>query len=257
MSDETQQGLLTTSESIEIDTGSGVMPAVYRGPAAGRGLIVVVHEGFGVTAHTESIAERLAQSGWATISIDLFHRQGSPVVPYTDVPKAIALAQELEADLVLSDVRAAVTTATERGWSPKQCGVLGFCLGGAVALFAACRLSLGAAVTFYGDGIIESRFGLPPLVDEVAHLDAPWLGLYGGRDKYIPITDVERLRAQVESRTPEAKIVVYGGAGHGFMNDRRPEIFDDAAAVDAWREALAWLSVHIGADEADGLTSHG
>ncbi|MQA76695.1 MAG: hypothetical protein GEU88_20750, partial [Solirubrobacterales bacterium] len=63
------------------------------------------------------------------------------------------------------------------GVAPARAGLVGFCMGGSVALSGAARLDLGAAVTFYGGGVSEGRFGFGPLVEEATRLRAPWLGL--------------------------------------------------------------------------------
>ena len=77
-----------------------------------------------------------------------------------------------------------------------QIGIVGFCFGGRVTFLVALRRALGAAVGFYGGGIVTARFPqFPPLVDEAASLQTPWLGLFGDQDASIPVDDVEQLRA--------------------------------------------------------------
>ncbi len=107
--------------------------------------------------------------------------------------------------------------------------------------FAAARRSLGAAVGFYGGGIVHARFPqFPALVDEVATLQTPWLGLFGDRDGSIPVDDVEQLRAALGAAPVDTDVVRYPDAGHGFFCDLRPAYAPDAAA-DAWIRALAWF----------------
>ena len=85
-----------------------------------------------------------------------------------------------------------------------------------------------------GGGIVTSRFPqLPPLVDEVATLKTPWLGLFGDLDESIRVDDVERLRADLDTKATVAHGVVrYADAGHGFHCDMR-DSFAPAAAKDA------------------------
>ena len=80
---------------------------------------------------------------------------------------------------------------------------------------------MGAAVTFYGGGVTEGRFGFPPLVEEATRLGAPWLGLYGDLDQGIPVDDVEQLREAAAGSGQTTGIVRYPEAGHGFHCDQR------------------------------------
>ena len=65
-------------------------------------------------------------------------------------------------------------------------GVTGWCMGGSVAFLAAAYWELGAAVSFYGGGITQGRFGMPPLIDLAPTLQTPWLGLFGDHDAVDP-----------------------------------------------------------------------
>src|SRR5436190_267226 len=79
--------------------------------------------------------------------------------------------------------------------------IVGFCFGGRTTFLAAIRRPLGASVGFYGGGIVTGRFPqFPPLVDESASLQSPWLGLFGDADQSIPAEDVERLRATLDEQ---------------------------------------------------------
>jgi carboxymethylenebutenolidase len=107
------------------------------------------------------------------------------------------------------------------------------------------RRRLGAGAGFYGGGIVTARFPqFPPLVDESADLQTPWLGLFGDEDQSIPVDDVERLRAALQGAPVLTEIVRYPGAGHGFHCDRR-DSYDETAAKDAWNRTLAWFDDHL------------
>jgi dienelactone hydrolase len=58
--------------------------------------------------------------------------------------------------------------------------------------------------------------------------------------------DVERLRAELDRVPVEHEVVRYGGAGHGFHCDERPE-YEPGAAKDAWARTLEWLERHLAA----------
>jgi carboxymethylenebutenolidase len=123
---------------------------------------------------------------------------------------------------------------------------VGFCFGGRVAFLAAARRRFGAAVSFYGGGLVTPRFPqFPALVGESVTLPTPWLGLFGDEDGSIPVEDVETLRAALVDAPVPTEIVRYPGAEHGFFCDERPA-FNAEASEDAWPRTLDWFERHLG-----------
>jgi len=83
------------------------------------------------------------------------------------------------------------------------------------------------------------------LVEEVAKLKTPWLGLFGDLDASIPVDDVEQLRQALDDAAPAAhEIVRYPDAGHGFHCDQR-DSYEPKSAQDAWARTLAWFNEHL------------
>jgi len=238
---------LTTSTTITLPTDDGPMPtyrAVPDGPA--KGGVIVVQEAFGVTSHIEDVARRFADAGWHALAPSFFHRQGSPVLAYDDLGSVMPVMGQLTAEGLATDLGAAVDQLGAAGHVPGRVAVVGFCMGGTVTFYAATLQPLGAAVSFYGGGVAEGRFGLPSLVDLAPSLQTPWLGLYGDEDSGIPVEQVERLRAATDPLAVDTAIVRYPDSQHGFHCDDRPAVFDAAAAADAWERTLSWLGGHIG-----------
>ena len=209
-----------------------------------KGGILVVQEAFGVNDHIEDIGRRLADEGWLAVAPHLFHRSGDPRLGYDDFSQVMPHMRALNADGVLTDIDAALAYLAEAGIANGHIGVVGFCMGGNVALVIAARRPVGAAVTFYGGGIAEGRFGFRPLFEEAAELQAPWLGLFGDLDQGIPVDDVERLRAVAAASGQPTEIVRYPDAGHGFNCDRRPS-YHEPSAADAWARTLAWFDRYL------------
>ena len=209
-----------------------------------KGGIVVIQEIFGVNDHIEDVGRRIAVTGWLSVAPHLFHRTGDPQLDYTDMEEGRAHAGKLTADGVLEDVDAAIARIAEAGIPVSRTGIVGFCMGGSVALVVAARRELGAAVTFYGGGVTEGRFGFGALVDEAPELKAPWLGLYGDLDTAIPIEGVEELRIAAARSGQPTEIVRYPDAGHGFNCDQRAS-YHEPSATDAWRRMVEWFEHHL------------
>ncbi|HUY29700.1 MAG TPA: dienelactone hydrolase family protein [Acidimicrobiales bacterium] len=232
-------------DDVTLGAGDGAFPGVASAPAGPpSGGVVVVQEAFGLTPHIRNVCGRLADAGYLAVAPALFHRAGAPVLEYSDFEHAMPLLHGLKADEVLADVEAALAYLDAAGLPRRRCAMVGFCMGGSVALVTATRVDVATAVTFYGGGVAEGRFGFPPLAEVAPSLRAPWLGLYGDEDSSIPVEQVERLREQAQRSPVETEVVRYPGAGHGFNCDDRGSYVPDAAA-DAWARTLGWLGAHV------------
>ena len=144
---------------------------------------------------------------------------------------------------VMSDLDASVQWAGESGEADaSRVAVTGFCWGGRIVwLYAAHSAQLDAGVAWYGRLVGDTRPQTPKHPIELAgSLRAPVLGLYGGRDRGIPVASVEQMRAALAQHGKPGELVVYDEASHGFHADYRPS-YDPKAAADGWRRLLDWL----------------
>jgi carboxymethylenebutenolidase len=235
--------------TFEVDTPEGTMPIYEARPDrsdARRG-VVVVQEAFGVNDHIEAVTRRFAAAGYHAMAPHLFHRAGGGTAPYGDFKQVLPLFEGLTDDGILADVDATLACLADHGASAERVGIVGFCFGGRVTFLVAARRRLGAAVGFYGGGIVTPRFPqFPALIGEVPALRTPWLGLFGDLDTSIPVDDVERLRAELVDAPVAHEVVRYASAGHGFHCDERPE-YEPGAAADAWARTLEWLERNLAA----------
>jgi carboxymethylenebutenolidase len=62
-------------------------------------------------------------------------------------------------------------------------------------------------------------------------INAAILGIFGGKDRGIPVEDVKKFEQQLKQMGKKVEIVIYPGAGHGFENPNNKEGYraDDAA----------------------------
>ena len=230
---------------LDLAVPDGTLPVTLAEPdGPAQTAVVVVQEAFGVTSHIADVARRAAAAGHLALAPHLFHRTGDPALSYDDLPAIWPHFSALTAEGLGADLDACLAELARRGIGPSAVAVGGFCMGGTVALAEGARLALGAAVSFYGGGVAEGRFGYPSLVELAPGLRTPWLGLYGDRDTGIPVEQVEALRAAAASAPVPTEVVRYD-ADHGFHCDDRPAAFDPGAAADAWSRALGWLDRHL------------
>jgi carboxymethylenebutenolidase len=234
-----------TTRTVELASGGDAMPAFVAEPIdPPRGGVVVVQEAFGVTGHIERVAIALAKAGHLAVAPTMFHRSGSPVFDYGDLSQIGPAVMALTGEGIAADVDAALAFLAGQGISSEHQAVIGFCMGGSIATATAGRLALGAAVSFYGGGVAEGRFGLPALVDVAPRLRTPWLGLYGDLDPHIPVDEVEQLQVAASGAAVPTEVVRYPDADHGFHCDERPS-FHAPSSTDAWERTLGFLAAHL------------
>jgi carboxymethylenebutenolidase len=234
---------------LSINTADGPMRLYEAVPDDPPGAaIVVIQEAFGVNEHIQDVTRRFATAGYHAVAPDMFHRTGGGTVEYGDfgavIPHFVGIGSD---DAILADVDATLDYLRGLDFADGRIGIVGFCFGGRVSFLAATRRSLGAAVGFYGGGIVTARFPqFPALVDGAAGMDTPWLGLFGDLDQGIPVDDVETLRTALADAPVPAEVVRYADADHGFHCDAR-EAYNAAAATDAWSRTIEWFGHHLGA----------
>jgi len=213
-----------------------------------RGAVVVIQEAFGVNPHIEAVTRRFADAGYHAVAPDLFHRTGpGAVVDYGDFASVLEHFVGIgNDDAILTDVDATLDYLRDVGFADRQIGIVGFCFGGRVTFLVASRRAIGAAVGFYGGGIVTARFPqFPALVDGAKTMRAPWLGLFGDRDESIPVDDVEQLRQALRDAPLDTEVVRYPDAEHGFHCDARAS-YNAEASADAWDRTLDWFARHLG-----------
>lgn len=224
---------------------AGGFPIYASGQTGASRAVIVIQEAFGVTDHIRSVADRFADEGFLAVAPHLFHRDGSPEIAYDDIPQAMTFAGTLTKQGITNDLSATTDFLTTLGFSAANVGVVGFCMGGTVAFYAATLGTVGAAVTFYGGGLTVGRFGFAPLVELATELTCPWLGLFGDLDQSIAPEQVEELRRATDSSSVPSEIVRYAEGKHGFHNNARPDAYNEAAALDAYQRILAFFAEHL------------
>ncbi len=230
---------------LQLTTSPDGVPLTVCAPShAVRRGVVVLHEIWGVTPSIGAVTMRLAEAGYAAVAPHLYHRQDNPIPASGKVNEALRLRRTLTAPGIESDVRGAVEYLAAAG--AIKIAVLGFSMGGTIALWAAVHGPIDAAVSMYGGGVTQMRWGgIESGIALAADLRAPWLGIYGDDDSTIPVAQVERLRTALSGSTVDAQIVRYPGVGHGFALDPLAADYAHPEAEDAWRRTVEFLGTHL------------
>jgi carboxymethylenebutenolidase len=224
------------------DTTMGLYITEPAGEA--KGAVIVLQEAFGVNDHIRDICRRISDAGYVAAAPHLFHRSGDPEMGYDDMSAVIPYIVQLQAPELEADLEATLAHLATMGFEGKKVGVVGFCMGGSIAFMAASYWELGAAVSFYGGGITQGRFGLPPLLDLAPTIQTPYLGLFGDLDGSIPVDQVDGLGLALQHAKVAGEVVRYPDANHGFNCDAR-DSYHEPSAKDAWQRTLDFFETHL------------
>ena len=240
-----------TAGEVTVESNGFKMPVYRAQPEGGTNLpvVLVISEIFGVHEHIADICRRFAKLGYLAIAPELFARQGDPSSYGTIQELQANIIQKVPDAQVMGDLDTCVAWAGSHGGDVNRLAITGFCWGGRITwLYSAHNSRVKAGVAWYGQ-LVGEPTPLKPRnpVDVVNDLDAPVLGLYGGKDTGITQEHVTRMKAALAaSSDPNAKasqFVVYPEAGHAFNADYRAS-YVESAAKDGWQRCLDWLREH-------------
>ncbi len=203
------------------------------------GVLICMHAP-GVDGFIRGIGDRLAESGFAAIAPELYHRQTEP----SDDPRE--QMARLRDDEIVRDLEAAMAHLRALGGlDGARSAVIGFCMGGRLAyLFASHDSVLRAGVVFYGGNIMLPWGDAEPPFERSDRIGCPILGLFGDEDENPSRADVAKIDAELTRLGKAHEFHGYPGAGHAFLNQRRPS-YREEAATDAWGRCVAWLHRYL------------
>ncbi len=243
-----------TTERVSIPlTGGGTMGGYLARPASGgpRPGVLVYMEIFGVNPHIRDVVERVAREGYVALAPDFFHRSG-PGAEYgyddTGFAAGLKLMGALRADEMIADAKAAIGFLRARkDVRGDRLGAMGFCIGGHMTYLTACETDVRAAASFYGGGIAAPAGpgGAESTIGRTPKIRGKLLGLFGGKDGFIPQSQVEAIRAALAKHAIRHDVVVYPDADHGFFCDQRGT-YQKAAAEDAWKRVKELFRDELG-----------
>jgi carboxymethylenebutenolidase len=195
-----------------------------------------VQEWWGLNDHIKEVTRRFAREGYFGIAPDLYSRQGHKVA--NDPNVAAQLMEGLRKEDGIDDLKTTVEwLRAQRQTTQARIGIIGFCMGGSYALLLPCESKeLSAASVFYGE--------IPP-DDKLKNLGCPIFYAYGENDGWIQRKDVERLAAALKKFGKQGEVKIYPGCSHGFFNDTRPDVYNAAAAKDAWERTLKLFATNL------------
>jgi carboxymethylenebutenolidase len=222
-------------ELVEFTANGGTDSGYLAIPAAGRGFqrgpgVIVIQEWWGLVDHIKNLCDRFADAGFVALAPDLYHGKTT-----TSPDEAGKLMMAMQIDQAEKDLSGAVKYLLDHDATMgDKVGVVGFCMGGALALYAASKnANINKCVVFYGIH--------PNVKPDLPNLQAPVLGNYAGNDAFVTPETVNQLEQQLQALGKQVDFKIYPGTNHAFFNDTRPEVYNAEAANDAWQRTINFL----------------
>lgn len=207
--------------------------------------MLVLQEWWGLVPQIKRVCDYLAGEGYVALAPDLYH---GDIAEHDEMDKANQLMVDLPADRAARDMMGAVDFLLgDEDTTGDQIGVVGFCMGGMLALRIAVLAGdkVGAVAPFYG----------APLDDPSVNWDnlsATVDGHFAGQDDFFPPDKVAALGAQLRADGHDVTFEIYPDCGHAFANEDNPlGTWDESAAASAWGRTLYLFGTQLRPDDGD------
>ncbi|HVA02182.1 MAG TPA: dienelactone hydrolase family protein [Acidimicrobiales bacterium] len=213
--------------------GQGYLAVPPKGGGPG---VIVIQEWWGLVPHIEDVCDRFAAAGFVALAPDLY--RGTKVSEPDEAGKEM---MALALDRAAKDMSGAVDEVVRRA-SGDKVGVVGFCMGGGLALVLATQRpdAVAACVSFYG------LIPWPDAQPDFSKLSAAVLVHVAGNDEYFSPEAARALEDQLHRLGKVAEFHVYDDTEHAFFNDTRPEVHDAGASATAWTRTVDFFHSRLG-----------
>ena len=218
------------------EASSGYLATAPSGRGPG---VIVIQEYWGLVPHIQNICERFAREGFVALAPDLFRGKSATL---QEPDQAGKLLMELQLDRAARDMLGAANwlVSNERA-SGDRVGIVGFCMGGALALYAATLSDVFAAVVPFYPYFGKTDAAKP----EYNRIRGAVLGHFAEHDGAYSRGQVDDLEEQLRQARVNVEFFWYPGTDHAFFNDDRPQVFNEDAARLAWDRTLAFFRTHL------------
>ncbi|HET9862109.1 MAG TPA: dienelactone hydrolase family protein [Steroidobacteraceae bacterium] len=202
---------------VEIKTPDGTCDAHFVHPAKPTAAVLVWPDIFGLRPAFRAMGKRLAESGYAVLTINPFYRthKGTPA----SRDDAFSYARTLSPTTNVTDAKAFVAwlDAQKAVDTHRKIGTTGYCMGGPMVFRTAASLPerIGAGCSFHGGGLTTSDENSPHLL--IPKMKASMLVAIADNDDQKQPESKDILRKAFDEAKLQAEIEVYKGANHGWM----------------------------------------
>lgn len=215
-------------EMVTFPSNGHTCDGYLAGDGSGPG-VIVIQEWWGLVPHITDVAERFAAAGFTALAPDLYHGEST-----TEPDGAGKLMMALNLETAAKDLSGAVALLQQKTGRDKV-GVVGYCMGGGLALVLATQRpdAVAAAAPYYG--VIPWQSAQP----DWSRIEAKIVGEYAEKDGFAGPDAVKALEDQLKQLGKDVTLHIHAGADHAFFNDTRPEVYDADASKLAFDRTVA------------------
>jgi carboxymethylenebutenolidase len=223
-------------EIIEFPSNGGTGQGYLASPSGGGPGVIVIQEWWGLVHHIKDVCDRFAAAGFVALAPDLYRG-----VSTTEPDEAGKAMMALKLDEAVADMSGAVDALQERS-EGSGVGVIGFCMGGGLALVLGCARpdAVKAVIACYG------LIPWPDAQPDFSKLDAPVQLHLAEKDEYFTPAAGEELAEKLRALGKQAELFVHPGVDHAFFNDDRTEVYNETEATKVWNEGLEFFHANLG-----------
>lgn len=216
---------------------SGYLAAPDGSPQSGPG-IIVLQEWWGLVDQITRTCDRFADAGFVALAPDLYHGTSVPLTEPDEAGKQMMALRMADAAKDLSGAVDELRRRTGRD----QVGVIGFCMGGGLALVLGVQRPDAVKA-------IVSAYGLIPWPDvrpDYSKLEAAVQGHVASEDDFFTPDAARQLESELKSLGKSVEFHHYEGAGHAFFNEDRPEAHHQESADLLWERTVSFFREQLG-----------
>jgi carboxymethylenebutenolidase len=225
-------------EMVTFRSNGGEADGYLAVPGSGSGPgVVVIQEWWGLNDQIKEVCDRYAAEGFVALAPDLYHGQAT-----TKEDEAGQLMMSLNIEQAAKDMAGAVDyLMSHDAVTSDGVGVVGFCMGGGLALWLGTLRpdAVKAVVSYYG------LIPWPAAQPDYSKLRAAVQGHYGENDDFADPETVRKLEEELKGLGKEVEFYTYPGVGHAFTNHHRPDVFHEEHSEAAWRRTIDFFRRHL------------
>ncbi|MFM2411602.1 MAG: hypothetical protein RL481_2430 [Pseudomonadota bacterium] len=239
--------LAVVEKRVEVKTPDGIADCLFTAPAKGRHPGVIVWPDiWGVRPAFAQMGRRLAESGYAVLTVNPFYRSGkaptSPIGVRDEAARAKIgeMRKLLTPDAIERDATAFVAFLDKQKIvdRKRKIGTTGYCMGGNLIMrtAAAVPARVGAAASFHGSALATDAADSPHRL--IPKMKASFLFAVAAKDDERNPAEKDRLRAAYAAANLSAEIEVYADTLHGWCVPDG-QAYNAPQADRAWERLLA------------------
>lgn len=222
-------------EMVEFASNGGTAEGYLATPENPNGkALVVIQEWWGLVDEIKGIADRYAEAGYYALVPDHFHGDSTEQPDEAEQQMMAMNVPEVEKELIGAVDFVASKASTE------IVGATGYCIGGALCLYAAAlNPKVAASSSFY--------YVFPHGKPDWSKIEGPVMMHFGTEDAFMSVSDIDGLTAEMKEAGVDVVTEMYEGAGHAFCNTaNRLGTYNEEYAELAFARNLEFFDKNLG-----------